>query len=315
MKDPQGRNINYIRISVTDKCNLRCAYCMPEEGVPPRGHGDMMTLEEAALAAEAAASLGISKVRITGGEPLVRKGIVDLCRRIAGIPGIDEICITTNGILLPELAVPLRDAGVSRLNISLDTLDPDKYHRITRTGSLEEALAGIQAAKEAGFSPIKINVVLLAGANEAEIPDFVDFARGEGLQVRFIELMPFDEGPAGGSFLSCDAVLRALPGLEPVPGQGGVAEEYQIPGDSVTVGLIRSISCKFCDRCNKIRLTADGKLKPCLHTLEEIPIRGMDLSQVREAMALAINAKPRERDSLGEGHASRAGRSMNQIGG
>lgn len=314
MKDPQGREINYIRLSITDRCNLRCVYCMPEEGVPMREHAEIISLEEAALAVEAAADLGITKVRITGGEPLVRKGVVDLCRRIAGIPGIREICMTTNGLLLPEFARPLREAGVNRVNISLDTLDPEKYKKICRLGTLDEALAGIRAAREAGFSPIKLNVVLLAGFNGDEIPDFVEFARREGLSVRFIELMPMGCA-VGASFLSCDAVLAALPDLRPVPGNSSVAEEYRIPGDSVSVGLIRSISCKFCDSCNKIRLTADGRLKPCLHSVEEISIRGMDLSQIRDAMAQAIRQKPQEREALGDGHASKAGRSMNQIGG
>jgi len=315
MKDNKGRNITYMRISVTDKCNLRCTYCMPEEGVSPLCHSDIMSVEETITAAKSAADLGISKIRITGGEPLVRKGIVELCRGIAEIPGIEEICITTNGTLLKTYAKDLRDAGVDRLNISLDTLNPQKYNQITRIGNLEQALEGIRAAKEAGFEDLKINVVLMAGFNDDEIPAFVEMTKNENVDVRFIELMPIGSGAEMDAYVSCDKVLEAVPELVPLQKTDGVAELYQLPGGDGRVGLIRAISCKFCEQCNKIRLTADGKIKPCLHSEIEIPIKGLDPAQIKEALAKAIQMKPADSGNLDHQHPSCAGRSMHQIGG
>lgn len=315
MKDQQGRNITYMRISVTDKCNLRCTYCMPEEGVPPLCHQDILSVEETIATARAAATLGISKIRITGGEPLVRKGIVELCRGIADIPGIEEICITTNGTLLPQYAKPLRDAGVDRLNISLDTLDPFKYTRITRIGNLNQALEGIQAARDAGYSDMKINMVLMSGFNDDEIPAFVEMTRKEKLDVRFIELMPIGSGAQPDAYVSCDRVLEAVPELIPLHQTDGVSELYRLPGGIGRIGLIRAISCKFCDQCNKIRLTADGKLKPCLHSDIELPINGLDPEQIKQTIAEAIQRKPEGSGDLDHQHPSCAGRSMHQIGG
>jgi cyclic pyranopterin phosphate synthase len=288
---------------------------MPEEGVAPMCHSDIMTVEETIAAAKAAADLGISKIRITGGEPLVRKGIVDLCRGISAIQGIEEICITTNGTLLPEFAKALREAGVDRLNISLDTLDPFKYAGITRIGSLNQALDGIRAAKDAGFQDLKINVVLMAGFNEDEIPAFVEMARNQDLTVRFIELMPIGSGAEMNSYISSDKVLEMVPGLIPLNESDGVADMYLLPGGMGRIGLIRAISCKFCDQCNKIRLTADGKLKPCLHSDIELPIKGLAEAQIKETIAKAIQSKPADSGNLDEQHPSCAGRSMHQIGG
>jgi len=315
MKDQKGRNITYLRISVTDKCNLRCTYCMPEEGVQPLCHSDIMSVEETIDAATAAAALGISKIRITGGEPLVRKGIVDLCRGIAKIPGIEEICITTNGTLLPAYAKELRVAGVDRLNISLDTLDPHKYEKITRIGNLQQALDGIHAAKEAGFTNLKVNVVLMAGFNDDEIPAFVDMTRGENLDVRFIELMPIGSGAQLDAYVSCDMVLQSVPSLIPLNKADGVAELFRLPDGIGRIGLIRAISCKFCDQCNKIRLTADGNLKPCLHSELELSLKGLAPEKMKEMIASAINLKPEDSGELNHQHPSCAGRSMHQIGG
>ena len=315
MKDLKGRNITYMRISVTDKCNLRCTYCMPEEGVPTLCHGDIMTVEETIMAAKAGASLGISKIRITGGEPLVRKGIVELCRGIAEIPGIEEICMTTNGTLLPTYAKDLRDAGVDRLNISLDTLNPKKYNQITRIGDLDQALEGIRAARDAGFTELKINVVLMAGFNDDEIAEFVEMTRHENLDVRFIELMPIGSGVEMDAYVSCNKVLETVPQLIPLKKTDGVAELYQLPDGVGRVGLIRAISCKFCENCNKIRLTADGKLKPCLHSEIELSIKGLDPAQMKDAIGKAIQLKPQDSGTLDQQHPSCAGRSMHQIGG
>jgi GTP 3',8-cyclase len=315
MKDKQGRNITYMRISVTDKCNLRCTYCMPEDGVPPLCHNDIMTVDETIKAAKAGASLGISKIRITGGEPLVRKGIVELCRGIAEIPGIDEICMTTNGTLLSTYALALREAGVDRLNISLDTLNPQKYKQITRIGDLEQVLDGIRAARDAGFDELKINVVLMAGFNDEEIHDFVDMTRDDNLDVRFIELMPIGSGAQMDAYVSCDKVLETCTELVPLQRADGVAELYQLPGGKGRVGLIRAISCKFCEQCNKIRLTADGNLKPCLHSEIELSIRGLDPEQIKDMIGKAIHMKPEDSGNLDQQHPSCAGRSMHQIGG
>lgn len=317
MTDTFGRNITYLRLSVTDRCNLRCRYCMPEEGVCKKSHLDMLTEDEMIAAVEAAASLGIHKLRLTGGEPLVKKNILSICRRSAAVPGISEVCLTTNGILLPRLAGELRSAGVHRLNISLDTLNEQKYAHITRTGSLGQAIAGIDSALEAGFEQIKINSVLIGGFNDEEIADLAALTCRYPVDVRFIELMPMthtDEfGP--GAYLRGDAVLKALPSLEPDRQDDGVARLYRLPGSRGRIGIISAVSNHFCAACNRIRLTADGRVKPCLHSEQEFPIKGLDMEGIRLAMQRAILAKPACHGPLSALERSRAGRDMNQIGG
>lgn len=317
MIDKYGRNINYMRISVTELCNLRCRYCMPEEGIKKRSHDEMMTAEETIDAVKAAVSLGIGKFRITGGEPLVKRGIVNLCRTIAGISGVEELCLTTNGTLLRELAVPLKEAGVDRLNISLDTLDKKKYKEITRLGSLQDALDGIEAAFDAGFENIKINTVLMGGFNDDEIHDFVQLTVDRPLEVRFIELMPIGGGMDFDKtrFISCLTVPEVVTELKPLKITDGVASIYKLPESKGRVGLIRPISCEFCGDCNKIRLTSDGMLKPCLHSSEEIPLKGKTLDEMTEIMSNAILAKPERRSALDADNPSLAGRNMNMIGG
>lgn len=317
MIDNYGRDINYIRISVTELCNLRCRYCMPEEGVPKRTHDEMMTAEETLKAAKAAVALGINKIRITGGEPLVKRGIVRLCREIAEIDGVEELCITTNGTLLKEFAVPLKEAGVDRLNISIDTLDPEKFSYITRLGQLQDVMDGIDAAFEAGFDKIKLNVVLMGGFNDDEIGTFVELTKDRDLEIRFIELMPIGGGidfdKAG--FISCETVLERVPELRPLNMTDGVASMYSLPNAKGRVGLIRPISCEFCSGCNKIRLTADGMLKPCLHLDGEISIRGMDEEDMLKTMREAILSKPEMRETMDADNPSKAGRDMSRIGG
>ena len=222
MLDSFGRDISYLRVSVTELCNLRCRYCMPEEGVCKKAHEEMLTEDEMILAIEAAASLGIRKLRITGGEPLIKKNIVSICRRAAAVDGIEELCVTTNGLLLPALAKPLREAGVKRVNISIDTLDPDRFRYITRVGELEQALAGIRAALDAGFDKIKLNAVLIGGFNDEEIPALAEFTRRYPVDLRFIELMPMleDGGFPPEAYLSGAAVLEALPELVPEEADG-----------------------------------------------------------------------------------------------
>ena len=317
MIDALGRNITYLRISVTDKCNLRCRYCMPEEGVCKRNHADMLTEDEIIRAVEVAAELGITKVRITGGEPLVKKNILSICRRTAAVAGIREVCLTTNGVLLPQLAKELREAGVTRLNLSLDTLNPEKYAYITRTGQMENFRKGLVAAFEAGFEKIKLNSVLIGGFNDSEIEALAGLTMEYPMDVRFIELMPmYDSGDFGeDAYLPYSKVLEKLPQAVAVAQDGGVAKLYRLPGAKGNIGLISPVSAHFCGSCNRLRLTADGKLKPCLHAPEEYSIKGMDREQMRAVFEKAIWNKPAWHGDLDALHRSQAGRNMNEIGG
>ncbi len=312
MRDRCARNITYLRLSVTDLCSLRCRYCMPAGGVLKREHGDICSVEELVEIARAAVDCGVRKVRLTGGEPLVRRGILDICRGISAIPGVEELCLTTNGAALPRLAGPLKEAGVDRLNVSLDTLRPDRYAYMTRVGRLEDALRGLETAAAAGFTGTKLNVVLMKGFNEDEIPDFVDLARRYPVEVRFIELMPIGEGK-NAQFLPAQAVLDACPDLRPAEGSG-VARRYRPPVGPGLVGLIEPMSHRFCGSCDRIRVTADGKLKPCLHSDQELPLRGLHGEELRRAIETGIAAKP-ERHHMNETGRSQAGRNMHQIGG
>ena len=314
MTDGFGRTIDYLRISVTDLCNLRCVYCMPTGGIEKRPHREILSIEELITAAQAAADCGVTKIRITGGEPLVRRGIVDLVRGISAIPSLREVCMTTNGVLLPDLAGPLKEAGLSRLNVSLDTLDPDKYAAVTRVGRLDDVLAGLNAAEAAGFTGTKLNAVLIGGLNDDELPQLVGLTEERDLELRFIELMPIGECAHWDKsrFIPGEAVLKAVPALEPV-GQSGVARLYQVPGWKGRVGLIDPISHRFCEQCNRIRITADGKIKPCLHSAGEFDLKGLDRAGMREVLRRAILSKP-GRHSLSE-QGSESLRNMNEIGG
>ena len=317
MIDRLGRNITYLRISVTDKCNLRCRYCMPEEGICKKDHADMLTEDEFITAVEAAAALGIHKIRITGGEPLVRKNIVSICRRAAAVEGIEEVCLTTNGILLPELGVALKEAGVKRLNLSLDTLDPEKYAFITRIGKLEDFKAGLDAAFAAGFEKIKVNAVLIGGFNDDEIVQLAELTKQYPLDMRFIEMMPmYDSGDFDEkAFVPYSRVLEKLPEAEAIPHDGGVAKLYRLPGAKGNIGLISPLNAHFCGECNRLRLTADGKLKPCLHAADEYSIKGLDFEGVKAVMERAIWNKPAWHGDLDAINRSKAGRNMNEIGG
>ncbi len=315
MNDEFGRDIYYLRLSVTDLCNLRCVYCMPEQGIEKRPHGDILSVEEIEIIVRASAECGIRKVRVTGGEPLVRRGIVDICRRISAVPGIEELCITTNGTLLPKFARELKSAGVGRLNISLDTLDPEKYRQITRCGELKDALDGIDAALQAGYDNLKLNAVLIGGVNDGEIPAFVEMTRERNIHVRFIELMPIGECAEWNHerFIGNAAVLKAVPELVET-GTSGVARLYRLPEGRGTVGLISPISSHFCPACNRIRITADGKLKACLHSADEVNIRGLRGTRLVDTIRDAINHKPLKH-KLNEDAKSSSKRNMNAIGG
>ena len=317
MQDNFDRKITYLRMSVSDRCNLRCRYCMPEDGVCIKSHEQMLTEEEMIDAVKAAASLGMYKLRITGGEPLVKKNIVSICKRAAAVEGVKELCITTNGLMLPQLAKPLKEAGVDRINMSLDTLDEAKYAYMSRRGELKDALSGLEASLGAGFKKTKINVVLIGGFNDDEIPALAALTKKYPVDVRFIELMPmYDSGDFGPeAFVSNEIVLEKLPELQKLPQDGSVAKLYKLPGAQGNIGLISPVSAHFCSECNRIRLTADGKLKPCLHSLDEFPIKGMTEAQMREQMINAIMAKPEWHGVLDYENRSHAGRNMNQIGG
>lgn len=317
MKDAFDRTINYLRISVTDLCNLRCKYCMPENGIIKKPHEDILSIEEIETIVRAAAELGITKVRITGGEPLVRNGFLEICQRIGAIDSLKEICITTNGVLLANMANDLKQAGVTRVNISLDTLDPVKFKQITRNGELSDVLSGMQAAREAGLLPLKINTVLIGGFNDNEISDFVEMTRNEEIDVRFIELMPMGEcvNWDKSCFIPASRVLEREPRLEPLFKEGAAVETlYHIPGYKGKVGLINPMSQPFCSECNRIRVTADGKLKTCLHSADEIELKGLSPEAIKERMKEAILNKPL-RHYLNEHAKSESARGMSQIGG
>ncbi len=314
MRDTFGRQVDHLRLSVTDLCDLRCRYCMGEDGVPKRRHEDILSVEECVEIGRAAVACGVKKIRLTGGEPLVRRGILDIARGLKALPGLAELCLTTNGTALAAMAGPLRAAGVDRLNISLDTLRPERYRAMTRRGELADVLAGIEAAERAGFAHIKLNAVLIGGFNDDEIGDFLALTRDRPWQVRFIELMPM--GPCAGwekdRFLPCDTVPERYPQLEPLPGEG-VARLYRLPGAAGTVGLISPLSHAFCDGCRRIRVTADGRLKGCLHSREEVPLRGLRGPALEAAIRRGIAAKP-QRHHLTE-RPSDTPRDMNEIGG
>ncbi len=317
MIDRFGRSITYLRLSVTELCNLRCRYCMPEEGVCKKDHASMLTQEETVLAVKAAASVGIRKVRVTGGEPLVKPNIVGICEGISGIDGIDELCLTTNGILLPKLGRDLKNAGVDRLNISLDTLDAEKYRYITRNGDLAEAVKGIEYALGLGFEKIKLNAVLIGGFNDDEIEELAGLTLKYPVDMRFIEMMPMMDSRifSEDAFIPYTAVLEKLPELEALEADGGVAKLYRLPRAQGNIGLISPISAHFCAKCNRLRLTADGKIRPCLHKCDEYPIKGMDYEGMRAQFIAAVEGKPQWHGELSYTVRSSAGRSMNRIGG
>ena len=315
MLDGKGRLIEYLRLSVTDRCNCRCTYCMPAGGVPMLGHKDILSFEELTEVVGACAQLGVRKVRLTGGEPLVRRGLSELVRMIRAVPGVQELAMTTNATLLAPVAAELYHAGLDRLNVSLDTLDAARYAELTRGGSLEDALAGLAAARDAGFSRTKVNCVLMGGVNDADVPRLAELARTEPIDVRFIELMPM--GPCAGwpkaRFVPAETVLEVVPGLVPLR-RDGVAELWHAPGWVGNVGLIRPMSHRFCDGCSRIRVTADGRLKPCLHSSAEIPLRGLHGEALLAELRHGIAAKPAYHH-MDRDHASQSARDMNEIGG
>ena len=276
MNDRYGRNIDYLRISLTDRCNLRCVYCMPEEGIDKKSHEEILRFEEILKIVKSAALLGVSKIRYTGGEPLILKGIEELIEKTSKISGIKDIAITTNGILLEGLADKLKESGLSRVNISLDTLKEDKFKKITRGGDINKVLKSIQKCISIGLTPVKINTVLIKGINDDEIIDFINFTRELPVEIRFIELMPIGQGEKlyKKGFMSSDEVIDRFPKLIHLQSnKNSTASLYKMENSKGKIGFISPLSCKFCANCNRIRLTSVGTIKPCLHSSNELNIR------------------------------------------
>lgn len=357
MKDSFGRTIDYMRVSVTDRCNFRCIYCMPDEGYPVSPKDELLTFEELARLVHLAADLGITKVRLTGGEPLVRRDLVQLVARISTHPGIRDLSLTTNGHLLEENAEALHAAGLHRVNISLDTLDEEKFVRIARRGNLKKVQTGIEAAKAAGLNPIKINCVLMKGVNDDEVVDFARLTLLQPVHIRFIEVMPirwnldetdsFDAmAPIGANRelfrlrisddegMLSDAQMRKMMvpcavAKERIESELGTLETYEVPtngpartfrlqGGLGSVGFISQISDDLCSRCNRIRLTADGQLRPCLMADGEVDLRnpvraGATDEEIKQTILAVVTAKP-ERHYLAEGQKVTS-RGMSQLGG
>lgn len=324
LSDSFNRPINYLRISVTDRCNLRCIYCMPPEGISLNGRENILTYEEIVSVVEAAATIGITKVRITGGEPLIRPDLVGLIKKLSAITGIDDLSLTTNGILLARYARELKEAGLRRVNVSLDSLKPDKFRFIARAGELEEVLKGIETAHEVGLIPVKINMVVLRGINDDEILDFGRKTLEGDWNVRFIELMPFGEQQVASDYLvpvgEIKEKLSVLGTLLPASHNsgGGPARYYRFPQALGTIGFISPVTEHFCISCNRLRLTANGMLRPCLLDEYEVNLRdqvrcGGTLKEIAGIIKETALCKP-------EGHKLAAGvvpkgKSMTEVGG
>jgi cyclic pyranopterin phosphate synthase len=326
--DDFNRHINYLRISITDRCNLRCVYCMPPEGIAPIDHNAVLSYEEIVRITRIAVSEGITKIRITGGEPLVRKGVENLIQLLSRIEGVSDLSITTNGILLADYAQTLVDAGLHRVNVSMDSLNPDLFREITRGGDLSSVWKGIEKAAEVGLSPIKINVVAIQGFNEGEIADFARLTLEHNYHVRFIEFMPVGNGNGWEKwkYLSCSTIRSLLEKsfqLDPVllknNGNNGPAQLFRIVGGKGVIGFINAISGHFCATCNRLRLTADGKLRPCLFSDKEIDIRdslrsGATDKSLRQLLHKALLSKPKSH-TISEPSFRKCARDMVAIGG
>jgi cyclic pyranopterin phosphate synthase len=330
MIDGYNRDINYLRISITDRCNLRCGYCMPKEGLSVLGHEDILKYEEILRIVNIAVKIGVAKVRITGGEPLVRRGAVDFIARLSELSGLTDISLTTNGVFLESFAYSLFQAGIKRINISLDSLNAAKYALITRGGDLKAVLRGIDMVHQVGFHPIKINTVVINGVNDDEILDFARLSVEKPFQIRFIELMPM--GRAGnqyeGKYLSNDIIRERIGkvfSLESLSGKGnntdGPARIHRISGAPGTIGFISPISNHFCHVCNRLRLTADGHLRACLLLDGEISLRealrrGCSDEELQALIKSAIARKPMQHDiSRGENHLRKCAKEMSSLGG
>ncbi len=301
--DSFHRKIDYLRLSITDRCNLRCAYCMPEDGLPRLEHAEILRFEEIVRLARIVISMGISKIRITGGEPLVRKGVLSLCESISRVPGLKSLSLTTNGVLLADFADGLFRAGIRRVNVSLDTLKPERFASISRRDLFARVWAGIMAAREVGFSPVKLNTVIMRGVNDDEIEDLARLTFRFPFHVRFIEFMPFPlETDYETRFLPASEILERLchvGSLEAANADdsNGPALHYRFEGAPGKIGIISPVSEHFCSNCNRLRVTADGKLRTCLFSRDETDLRGLlrqgaSDEEIAATMLAAINNKP-----------------------
>ena len=326
MQDKNHRTISYLRLSVTDRCNLRCIYCMPEEGVQFLPHSEILTYEEMLHLVALSVQRGIRKVRVTGGEPLVRKGFTGFLDNLCRIQGLEEVALTTNGVLLKRYAADIRKCGICRINVSLDSLRPERFFRITGRDCFEQVWEGIEEAERVGFDPIKINVVAMKGVNDDEILDFADLAMKKPYHIRFIELMPVGGGNGWGpeKFLSTDQIyqiLRSVGKLTPVKSNpyDGPAQRYKIKGCQGEVGLIGALSHHFCAVCNRLRLTAEGSLRGCLFSDQETdlktPLRQGEGDEVLlKLIEWTIENKPEDYGLLAQGP-RKCIRQMHSIGG
>jgi cyclic pyranopterin phosphate synthase len=326
--DTFDRKIDYLRISITDHCNLNCTYCSPPfSGRRHRERREILSYEEIAVLAKAAVAAGITKIRLTGGEPLIRKDVVELCRMLAAIDGLQSLALTTNGIRLQALVKPLAMAGVNRINVSLDSLQRHRFTRITGRDRLAEVLAGIEAAAAAGLAPIKINTVVMRGVNDDEVVDLAALTFDKPYHVRFIELMPFQHagvGDYGRLHIPIGEIIRKIPGIDgarvnPFLDNPGPARLCALPGARGKIGFIAPMSWHFCGSCSRLRLTADGKIRSCLFSDHEMDIktflrRGASQKELVEFFTLAVRNKPRRHQLNGNRH-GKTGRGMYAIGG
>jgi len=326
--DTFGRKIDYLRVSITDHCNLNCKYCSPPfSGRTHLQRREILTYEEIAVLAKAAVAAGITRIRLTGGEPLIRNGVVDLCRLLAKIDGLESLSLTTNGVRLAALAVPLSRAGVHRINVSLDSLKRNRFAQITGQDRLDEVLAGIEAAEAAGLAPIKINTVVMHGVNDDEVADLAALTFDKPYHVRFIELMPFQHS-SGGDYdrlhVPVGEIIRKIPGINcarvnPILDNPGPARLCALPGAKGKIGFIAPMSWHFCGSCNRLRLTADGKIRNCLFSNDEMDIKtllrhGASKKELIGFFTSAVKHKPRRHQLKGNSH-GKTGRGMYAIGG
>lgn len=324
--DSFNRKIDYLRISITDRCNLRCRYCMPEDGIELIPHDGILTFEEIIRVVQVFATSGISKIRLTGGEPLVRRGVVDLIHRLGRIQGIGDLSLTTNGVPLESFAQRLFMAGLKRINISLDSLRPERFHHITRRDAFHRVWAGIEKSLQVGFHPVKLNIVAIRGFNEDEIINFARLTIDRPLHVRFIEYMPSGEGQAWKpeDVLTIHQIKEEIERLMPLSEENseshnGPATTYRWKGAKGRIGFISPVSSHFCERCNRLRLTSDGKLRPCLFSDDEIDLRGYlrngcDDRKLAELLELALRKKPRGH-AINTHYFKKCQRNMSSIGG
>jgi cyclic pyranopterin phosphate synthase len=329
MLDKFNREINYLRVSITDRCNLRCSYCRPKEGISLQGHEDILRYEEIIRVIRVAVKMGLVKVRVTGGEPLVRRGCVEFLTELKKINGLRDISLTTNGILLETFAQKIFDAGIGRINISLDSLNKDKYFHITNGGDLDAVLRGIARAEEAGFSPIKINTVAIKGFNDDEVLQFAQLAADKPYQVRFIELMPVGQTQldCGDDYIPANQLIERVArhyDLERIKNKrnksDGPARIFKIKGGRGEIGFINPVSDHFCSTCNRLRLTSDGKLRACLLNETEVDLKkalreNCSDVELERLIIETIFSKPQKHDLACTDNSLKKCRNMSEIGG